>query len=111
MKRSYGVTVGSLIAVAAMFLGCGGGTRSTAVQPAVEPAAVVRLPAGQLPQTLAIFPFENNSVTDSQQMEPLSKGLEALDQGKKAEARRLFEACIARDPAYKAQIDGLRGLD
>jgi len=40
-----------------------------------------------------------------------SKGLEALDQGKKAEARRLFEACIALDPAYKTQIDSVRGLN
>ena len=40
-----------------------------------------------------------------------SRGVEALDQGKKADARRLFEACIAMDPSYRSQIDAIGGLD
>jgi len=40
-----------------------------------------------------------------------SKGLDALDRGDKKEARRLFSKCIELDPAYKAQVDNVKGLD
>jgi len=47
------------------------------------PAAAVRgvsaaEPAAAAPETLAILPFENNSVTDPSRYEPLSKGLSAM---------------------------------
>ncbi len=39
-----------------------------------------------------------------------SKGLEALDQGNKAEAKQLFRYSIDLDPAFQAQVDSLEGL-
>ena len=40
-----------------------------------------------------------------------SKGLDALDGGDKEEAKRLFSRSIELDPAYKAQVDNVKGLD
>jgi len=40
-----------------------------------------------------------------------SKGLDALDKGDKKEARRLFSKAIELDPAYKAQVDNVKGLN
>lgn len=40
-----------------------------------------------------------------------SKGLDALDKGDKKEAKRLFSKCIELDPAYKAQVDNVKGLN
>ena len=40
-----------------------------------------------------------------------SRGVEALDKGKKADARRLFEACLAMDSSYRSQIDAIGGLN
>jgi TolB-like protein len=40
-----------------------------------------------------------------------SKGLEALDKGDKKEARRLFSKSIELDPAYKTQVDNVKGLN
>jgi hypothetical protein len=40
-----------------------------------------------------------------------SKGLDALDKGDKIEAKRLFSESIELDPAYKAQVDNVKGLD
>ena len=40
-----------------------------------------------------------------------SKGLDALDRGDKKEARRLFSKCIELDPAYKTQVDNVKGLN
>ena len=53
-------------------------------------------PAGleQIPKTLAIFPFENNSVTDPERFAPLSKGLSAMlisDLNKSGTALKLIE--------------------
>ena len=48
----------------------------------------------QLPKTLAIFPFENNSVTDPERFAPLSKGLSAMlisDLNKSGTALKLIE--------------------
>jgi len=36
-----------------------------------------------------------------------SKGLEAIDRGADAEAKRMFDKCIEMDPAYKAQVDNV----
>jgi curli biogenesis system outer membrane secretion channel CsgG len=40
-----------------------------------------------------------------------SKGLDALDRGDKKEARRLFSKCVELDPAYKTQVDNVKGLN
>lgn len=40
-----------------------------------------------------------------------SKGLDALDRGDKKEAKKLFSKSIQLDPAYKAQVDNVKGLD
>ena len=40
-----------------------------------------------------------------------SQGLEALDRGNRTEAQRLFTLCIEMDPAYRAQIDSVEGLE
>jgi len=40
-----------------------------------------------------------------------SKGLDALDRGDKKEAKRLFSKSIELDPAYKAQVDNVKGLN
>lgn len=39
-----------------------------------------------------------------------SQGLDALDKGNKEEANRLFLNCIKLDPAYKVQVDNVKGL-
>ena len=40
-----------------------------------------------------------------------SRGLEALDQGDKEKAKRLFMKSIELDPAYKKQVDNVQGLN
>ncbi len=40
-----------------------------------------------------------------------SKGLDALDRGNKAEAGRLFKKSVQLDPAYKKQVDNVKGLE
>ncbi len=40
-----------------------------------------------------------------------SRGLDALDRGDKEEAKRLFKKSIELDPAYKKQVDNVRGLN
>ena len=48
----------------------------------------------QIPKTLAIFPFENNAVTDPERFAPLSKGLSAMlisDLNKSGTALKLIE--------------------
>lgn len=40
-----------------------------------------------------------------------SQGLDALDKGDKEEAKRLFLNCIKLDPAYKEQVDNVKGLN
>jgi TolB-like protein len=39
-----------------------------------------------------------------------SRGLDALDRGDKAEARRLFDQAVALDPGYRSQVANLKGL-
>ena len=53
------------------FLGCAAAPEPVAREKSTPPDM-------QAPRTLAIFPFENNSVTDSKQYAPLSKGLSAM---------------------------------
>ena len=43
-----------------------------------EAAAEIGLLPDQVPRTLAILPFENNSVTQPEHFEPLSRGLSAM---------------------------------
>jgi len=40
-----------------------------------------------------------------------SKGLDALDRGDKKEAKKMFSKSIELDPAYKAQVDNVKGLE
>ncbi len=40
-----------------------------------------------------------------------SKGLNALDRGDKAEAKRFFSKCVALDPVYKRQIENIKSLN
>jgi len=57
-----------------IFAGCAG-SQNAAQRSEKRPAT---LSMDQPPQTLAILPFENNSVTDSNRFAPLSKGLPAM---------------------------------
>jgi TolB-like protein len=95
MKKSNLRVVGVLMTVAAILLGCSAGGQQAPGQPAtIEAPAAVRLSSDQLPRTLAIFPFENNSVTDAQRLEPLSKGLAAMlitDLGRQPGPLKLIE--------------------
>lgn len=40
-----------------------------------------------------------------------SKGLNALDQGDRTEAKRLFAKCIELDATYQMMVDSVKGLD
>ena len=40
-----------------------------------------------------------------------SKGLDAFDRGDKKEAKKMFSKSIELDPAYKTQVDNVKGLD
>jgi len=40
-----------------------------------------------------------------------SRGLDALDQGDKNEAKQLFAKCIKLDPSFKDQVDNVQGLN
>ncbi len=40
-----------------------------------------------------------------------SRGLDALDRGDREEAKILFKKSIELDPAYKKQVDGVRGIN
>ncbi len=40
-----------------------------------------------------------------------SKGLDALDRGDRKEAKKMFSKSIELDPAYKTQVDNVKGLD
>ena len=62
--------------------------------PSVVKEAPVVAPPDSAPQTLAILPFENNSITDRARYEPLSKGLSAMlitDLNQSGTALRLIE--------------------
>jgi TolB-like protein len=38
-----------------------------------------------------------------------ARGVEALDDGRREEARKLFDRCIQLDPAYRTQVEGIAG--
>lgn len=70
MKSLKLFVVGLVLATFLLAMGCAGVKKIE-----VKPGAV---PLDQIPKTLAIFPFENNSVTDPERFAPLSKGLSAM---------------------------------
>ena len=70
MKKRIHLTIGLVLVAFAPFLG------SAAPLEAKEKPSAVEL--ARAPKTLAILPFENNSVTDPDKYEPLSKGLSAM---------------------------------
>lgn len=79
--------VWGVLVLAACLAGCAGAPE-TSKEEAV--AALVDKP----PETLAILPFENNSVTEPERFEPLSKGLAAMlttDLNKNGSALKLIE--------------------
>ena len=76
----------AILAVLCIVLGCAGSLRA---EERLEPAGLDRIP-----KTLAILPFENNSVTDPDLFAPLSKGLSAMlisDLNKSGSALKLIE--------------------
>ncbi|MBL7207473.1 MAG: hypothetical protein ISS67_02965 [Desulfobacterales bacterium] len=75
-----------ILAVFCIALGCAGAQRA---EERLKPARLDRIP-----KTLAILPFENNSVTDPDLFAPLSKGLSAMlisDLNKSGSALKLIE--------------------
>jgi TolB-like protein len=73
MKLTDGIALILLLTMPAFATGC--------ATPASEVTRAETGPVAQLdqpPTTLAILPFENNAVTDSEKYEPLSKGLAAM---------------------------------
>lgn len=77
MKTRNGQMAMALGMVLALFFGCvesQKSTQPTTVTPPGPRAAVV----GDVPKTLAILPFENNSVTEPERFAPLTKGLAAM---------------------------------
>jgi TolB-like protein len=90
MKKSIRRLSGAWLVLAAVMAGCGGGVEKAPF----DEAATARVPTGRTPETLAILPFENNSVSDAQRYEPLSKGLAAMlitDLNKQESALKLIE--------------------
>ena len=71
MNKIWRLAKATLMTVLLTALGCA----------VVQKPAEARTPAGvndQTPKTLAILPFENNSVTDPEYYDPLTKGLAAM---------------------------------
>ncbi len=62
-----------ILAVIMFFTGCAG-VKKEEIKVKEEPVSIV----DQVPKTMAILPFENNSVTDPDKFTPLSKGLSAM---------------------------------
>lgn len=68
------------IAVWMLFItlsGCVPAQQAAAPTPEAEPQSGTAV-VGKVPETLAILPFENNSVTEPERFAPLSKGLSAM---------------------------------
>jgi len=63
----------TILFVIILFVGCAG-VKKEDIKVKDELAAVVN----QVPKTMAVLPFENNSVTDPDRHAPLSKGLSAM---------------------------------
>jgi len=69
--------------------------------------------AGKIARSMkvAFKPPHVKSVGDINAALYFSKGLDALDRGDKKEAKKLFSKSIELDPAYKAQVDNVKGLE
>ncbi len=69
--------------------------------------------AGKIARSMkvAFKPPHVKSVGDINAALYFSKGLDALDRGDKKEAKKLFSKSIELDPAYKAQVDNVKGLN
>lgn len=69
--------------------------------------------AGKIAKSMkvAFKPTQVKSEGDINAALYFSKGLEALDRGNKKEAKKLFSKSIELDPAYKAQVDNVKGLE
>ncbi|MDO9528811.1 MAG: CsgG/HfaB family protein [Syntrophales bacterium] len=60
---------------------------------------------------VAFQPASATSESDIDAALYFSRGLDALDRGDKEEAKRLFKKSMELDPAYKTQVDNVRGLN
>ena len=74
MKFSHLAALCSLLAIWASLSGCVSTKSTTPTDDGLSSVTAIDQP----PKTLAILPFENNSVTDPDQYEPLTKGLAAM---------------------------------
>ena len=70
---------------------------------------VARKIAGSL--KIALKPPAGKSKSDINAAVFFSQGLDALDRGDTAEAKRLFDKCLKLDPAYKDQVTEAGGPD
>ncbi|MCK5164687.1 MAG: hypothetical protein KAQ72_13265 [Desulfobacula sp.] len=59
---------------------------------------------------IALKPGKTKSGNDINAALYFSRGLDALDKGDKAGAKKLFKKCIALDANFKEQVDKVRGL-
>lgn len=74
IQNKQALILGGLIyGVLFLLFGCGGANKTQPVT-AKPPVLVLENP----PTTLAILPFENNSITDPEKYNPLSKGMAAM---------------------------------
>ncbi|RPJ13715.1 MAG: hypothetical protein EHM30_11240, partial [Desulfobacteraceae bacterium] len=73
MNRFSMLTLMIVLAIIILFAGCAGVPKGD-IKVKEEPVTFV----DQAPKTMAVLPFENNSVTDPDRYAPLSKGLSAM---------------------------------
>jgi curli biogenesis system outer membrane secretion channel CsgG len=77
MNNRNGRMIAALGMIFLLFFGCVEAQKAT--RPATEAESGTGVAAiGEVPKTLAILPFENNSVTEPERFAPLSKGLSAM---------------------------------
>ena len=60
---------------------------------------------------VALGPEKAASKSDIKAALYFSEGLAAFDRGDKEKAKRLFAKCVELDPAYKTQVQNIKGLD
>lgn len=77
MKMRSGCVAIAVWMLFIIFSGCVPAQQATAPTPEAEPRSGT-VAVGDVPETLAILPFENNSVTEPERFAPLSKGLSAM---------------------------------
>ncbi len=101
------------LALLVLLTGCQ--TASETVKPEREKDAVTMGKTGvQAPKTLAIFPFENNSVTDPAQYDPLRKGLCAMlitDLNKSGSTLKLIERSKIESLLKEIALGQAGGID